>query len=87
MKGDNSNKPVSTKEMYNDVLRTMFTQVSAREGIQRWGDQAIAAIVKELKKLQEGAMPGKPVIEAIDPNKISEEDKRKCTLEAVTVIK
>ena len=32
-------------------------------------------------------MPGNPVIEAIDPNLLTEEDKKKYTLEAVTVIK
>ena len=60
---------------------------SAREGIRRWGDLAIAAIIKELKQLQEEAMPGKPVIEAISPDDLTSEDKSKRSLEAVTVIK
>ena len=46
----------------------MSTQVSVKEGIRRWRDLAIATIIKELKQLQEGAMPGRPVIEAVDPN-------------------
>ena len=58
------------------MLKAVFTQVSAKEGIRRWGDLAIAAIIKELRQLQEGAMPGKPVIEAIDPELLTDEDKK-----------
>ena len=65
----------------------MFTQVSAKEGIRRWRDTAIAAIMKELKQLEDGAMPGRPVIEAVYPESLTEEDKAKNTLEAVTVVK
>ena len=89
MKGEDTkkNKGMNMKTVYKRVLKTMFTQVSAREGIRRWGDTAIAAIIKELKQLQEGAMPGKPVIEAMNPDDMTNEDKMKRTLEAVTVIK
>ena len=81
------NKGMNVKTIYKRVLKTMFTQVSAKEGIRRWGDVAIAVIIKELKQLHEGAMPGKPVIEATNPDNLTAEDKNKRTLEAVTVIK
>ena len=69
------------------MVRTIFTQVSAKEVIRRWVEDAIAAIMKELKQLQDGAMPGRPVIEAVDYySELTEEEKKKNTLEAVTVL-
>ena len=65
----------------------LFTQVSAKEGIKRWGEEAIVAIMKELKQLQDGAMPGRPVIEPVNYEDLTDEDKEKRTLEAVTVVK
>ena len=62
-------------------------QVSAKEGIRRWGEEAIVAIMKELKQLQDGAMPGRPLIEAVNFTDLSEKDKKTRTLEAVTVVK
>ena len=41
--------------VYYKVINVLFTQVSAKEGIRRWGDEAIAAIVKELKQLHDVA--------------------------------
>ena len=55
--------------------------------IRRWVEDVIAAIMKELKQLQDGAMPGRPVIEAVDYySELTEEEKKKNTLEAVTVL-
>ena len=73
--------------MYKWLVNVLLTQVSAKEGIRRWGGEAIAAIMKELKQLQDGAMPGRPVIEAVNFSDLTEEDKRTQTLEAVTVVK
>ena len=75
MKGEkNKKEPIGVKKIYSKMLKPVFTQVSAKEGIRRWGDLAIAAIIKELKQLQEGTMPGKPVIEAIDPELPTEDE-------------
>ena len=50
MKGEKTErKPIDARRIYDKVLKAMFTQVSTKEGIRRWGDLAIAAIVKELK--------------------------------------
>ena len=68
-------------------MNVLFTQVSAKEGIKRWGEEAIAAIVKELKQLQDGAIPGRPVIEPVNYEDLTEIDNRNNTLEAVTVVK
>ena len=43
-------------------------------------------MIKELKKLEEGSMPGKKVVTAIDPDILSAEDKAN-TLNAVNLIK
>ena len=75
------------KCVYKRLVNVLFTQVSAKEGIKRWGEEAIAAIMKELNQLHDGAMPGQPVIEPVDYEELTDEDKQKRTLEAVTVVK
>ena len=84
---DEKQVEIKNINVYKKVLNVLFTQVSAKEGIRRWGDEAIAPIVKELKQLQDGAMPGRPVIEPVKYEELSEDDKENNTLEAVTVAK
>ena len=55
----------------------MFAQMSARKGIKKFGEKAIAALIKEYKQLDQGAVKGKPVICAINPDDISLESKKK----------
>ena len=86
MKGVKS-KQIDRSQIYKNLVRTVFTQVSTKEGIKRWGEDAIAVIMKELKQLQDGAMPGRPVIEPVDYLDLTEEDKKKNTLEAEAVVK
>ena len=53
--------------MFHTAVDVMFTQMSAKQGIKLFGERAIAAMYKELKQLvDEGAMPGKPVVQPID---------------------
>ena len=54
----------------------MFTQRSAKEGIQQFGEKAIATMVKELKQLNNGAMKGKLVVVPIDLSKLTKFEKR-----------
>ena len=49
-------------------------------------EHAVAALIKEFKQPNDGAMPGKPVISPIHPNKFSIADKRNA-LNAVNLIK
>ena len=63
----------------------MFTQMSAQKGIKMFGEKAIAAIFKELKHLNDGVSPGKPVIVPIPFEYLSDKDK-KGALEAVNLI-
>ena len=63
-----------------------YAQMSAKAGIKRFGDRALAAMISEYKQLNTGAMPGKPVFGCIDPKNITMEE-RKRALEAVNLIK
>ena len=40
----------------------MFTNMIVKEGIKRFCEVVIAAGIKELKKIDEGSVPGKPVV-------------------------
>ena len=68
------------------ATQVLFTQMSATKGIKLFGERAIAAIVKELKKLEYGPMPGKKVVEAVDPDSLSKEEKYRA-LNAINLIK
>ena len=50
--------------------------MSAKQGIKKFGDRAIAAIIKECIQLDKGAFPGKPVVEPIFAKDLSELEKR-----------
>ena len=74
----------------NDPMKTainvVFTQMSARQGFKQVGEEAVAAMIKEYKQLNNGPMPGKPVVEAIDTDTIPREELTKA-LDAVNLIK
>ena len=65
---------------------TEFSQMPAHIGIQKFGDEAISAMLTEYTQLDQGAVEGKPVIEPIDPSKITEEQKIQA-MNAVNLIK
>ena len=49
----------------------IFTQMSARKGFKKHGKAAVAAIIKEYAQLNEGAVPGKPVVRPIDVSSLT----------------
>ena len=51
---------------YEKAVGVMFTQMSANRGIKLFSQRAVAAIFKELKQLNDGVLPGNPVIVPID---------------------
>ena len=59
--------------------------MSAHKGIKLFEERAIAAMMKELKQLNDGDIPGNPVIEPIPFEELSNQDKREA-LEAVNII-
>ena len=60
-------------------------QMSAKRGIKLFGEKAISAIIKEFTQLDQGAFPGKPVVQPLNAHELSIEEKRKA-LEAVNLI-
>ena len=64
----------------------MAVNVGSRRGFKLFGERAVAAIIKELKQLEEGPMPGKKFVTAINTETLSAEDKAK-SLNAVNFIK
>ena len=85
MTRDKLNKHNNTSE-YSACINACFAQqVSANKGFKEYGERAVAAMMKELIQLDKGAVKDKPVIEAIEYNKISEEERRKA-LDAVNLI-
>ena len=73
-------------DLYRDTVNVVFTQMSAAQGIKKHGEKAIAAIFKELKYFNDGAMPGKPVVGPIPFTDLTEKDRSE-VLEAVNLIK
>ena len=59
--------------------------MSAHKGIKLFGEREIAAMMKELKQLNDGVIPGNPVIEPIPFEELTHKDKKEA-LEAVNII-
>ena len=72
-------------DTYDKALHVMFTQMSVHKGIKLFGERVIAAMMKELKQLNDGVIPGNPVIEPIPFDKLTSKDKNEA-LEAVNII-
>ena len=71
--------------LLHKAMGIILTQMSANEGFRRFGQRAVAAMIKELKQLNDGAMDGKPAVFPIDPNSISSKEKNRA-LDAVNLI-
>ena len=72
--------------MFHRALHVMFTQMSAKHGIKTFGEEAVAAMFKEMKQLNQGAMPGKPVVIPVDVANITKKEKKEA-LNAINLIK
>ena len=64
----------------------MFTQISTKKGIVKFGEGSVLTIVKEYKQVVLGACPGKPVVQPIEYEHLTREDMNR-VLEAVNLIK
>ena len=53
-------------EAYSKAVGVMFTQMPASRGIKLFREKAVSAIFKELKQLNDGVLPGNPVIVPIN---------------------
>ena len=81
-----SDKSKTDHTYLQTATNVMFNQISAKKGIKLFKERAIAAIYKEFKQPNEGAVPNKPVVLPQDQLKLTREEKRRA-LEAVNLIK
>ena len=79
-------QPFTTHEGYTTALKHVFRQMAATKGIVKHGERALASIFNDLKQLSDGVMEGKPVIQPIKFEELSDTDKS-TALEAVNLIK
>ena len=77
---------ISTDSYMKLACDVIFTQMTAKKGFKQYGAKAVAAMVKEFTQLNEGAVPGKPVVVPTDSNSLTATEKRKA-LRAVNLIK
>ena len=77
---------INKHALQNRAKHVMFTQMQEKRGIEKIGERAVSALVKEFKQLNEGVIPGKTVICPVDPNTLTRDKKRKA-LNTVTLIK
>ena len=68
------------------ACEVVFTQMTAKKGFKQFGAKAVAAMVKEFTQLNEGAVPGKPVVVPTDASTLTDTEKKKA-LRAVNLIK
>ena len=70
------NNITEKKDLYfHKAIGVMFTQILAKEDIKQFGDRVIAAMVKELKQLDNGVVKGKPIVVLIDPSQSTKLEK------------
>ena len=62
---------ISVAANYSFAQVNEHAQMLAKAGIKQFGDQAIAAMLSEYKKLNMGFIPDKPVFGCVNPNNIS----------------
>ena len=67
------------------AVNTCFASMHASKVIKKHGERAVAIIIKESKQLNDGDVPGKPVVEPIDVMTLQEKEKGQA-LDAVTLI-
>ena len=48
--------------------------MSAKAGINKFGEDTVSAMMKEYVQLDEGAFPGKPVIQPVNPDEVLREE-------------
>ena len=75
VRGDKSLMSVAANYLFTQVNE--HTNISAKACIKKLRDEAVAAMLKEYKQLNEGVMPGKPVFGIIDPDTLTDEEKKR----------
>ena len=81
-----SREEMSQRTYMQMVTDIIFTQMSANKGFKKYGQPAIAAIIKDFTQLNNGAVPGKPVVKPVNVSTLTPLEKHKA-LPAVNLIK
>ena len=50
----------------------LSAQMSKRKGTHQFGGQAVTTMIKEFRELDQGAFPGKLVVEPINPSTLTD---------------
>ena len=70
------NRLITHNDMFRGVTPAMMI-------IEKFGEEAVAALMKEFNQLDQGAIPGKRVVCPVNPSTLTETE-RKRALNAVT---
>ena len=62
------NQKYQTESFMKLETEAMFTQMSSKAIIKKFGQKAVVAMVKEYRHINKGPMEGKLVVNPIDPN-------------------
>jgi len=63
-----------------------YKDMPASKAIKVFGERAVAALIKEFSQLDQGVMPGKPVVEAVDPTTLTRANIAQA-LDAINLVK
>ena len=70
-------KHETTQHTYMQMATyVIFTQMSANKGFKKYGQAAVAAMIKEFTQLNEGAVPGNPVVRPTDVSSLTPLEKK-----------
>ena len=64
----------------------VFTQMSAKVPIKRFGGSSVVTMINEFWHIYKGVVPGKPVVEDIDPTMLTKEEIQH-VMDAVNILK
>ena len=81
-------KSMNSRTFLQLAINTVFlsAQMNTSQDIKRYGDRAVAALIKECVQLDKGAFPGKPVVEPVFADDLTP-DERARAMSAVAIIK
>ena len=65
----------STDRYMKLACDVIFTQMTAKKGFKQYGAKAVAAMIKEFTQLNEGAVPGKPVVVPTDSHTLTNAER------------
>ena len=69
-----------------ESVNVMFTHMNSNKGIKLFVERAIAAMIKEFKKLDEGEILGNPVVIPFNPDELTDAEMRE-EIETANLIK